>query len=174
EPEADGMDYEKIRRIRGEFFTNFLRDSRKMAGKFNKKISIHFEPGIEVTPEFDTRMQIHWDWQTWIREGLMDEIHLKYWSSQNTWIHSNVLPAARKMGISVYIEDQATDPRSDIRAIELIENIIRETKNAGFDGYIFYETWTYVMLNRKGIPMPRGNAEGIIRTAFGMVQKELK
>ncbi|HOJ31739.1 MAG TPA: hypothetical protein PLP13_06900, partial [bacterium] len=174
EPKADEKDYEKIRKIRGGFFTDFLRDTRKMANKFNKKISVHFEPGIEVEPEVDTKMQIHWDWQTWLKERLMDEIHLKYWSSQNPWIHCNVLPMARKMGIPIYIEDQATDPRADIRAIEMIENIVKDARVAGFDGYIFYETWTYMILNRRGIPVPRGNAEGIIKTAYQIIQGSLK
>jgi hypothetical protein len=170
--EMEEEDYEKIRMIRGEFFTKFLRQTKKMVAGYGKKISLHLEAGIEVLPEYDTKMQIHWNWQTWLNEGLMDEIHLKYWSSQSVWVHENILPLARKKNIPVYLEDQAIDPRVDIRGVEMAENIIKEVCNAGFDGYIFYETWTYIMLNRQGVPTFRGNAEGIIKTACKQKKEE--
>ncbi|HXK45013.1 MAG TPA: hypothetical protein PL060_03595 [bacterium] len=56
----------------------------------------------------------------------------------------------------------------------MIENIVKDARVAGFDGYIFYETWTYMILNRRGIPVPRGNAEGIIKTAYQIIQGSLK
>ncbi len=174
ESEPKEEDYERIRRIRGEFFTEFLRGAKKLVSGYGKKLSVHLEAGIEVSPEYDTKMQIYWDWKTWLDENLMDEIHLKYWSSQSVWVHENVLPLAKKKDIPVYLEDQATDPRRDIRGVEMAEGIVREAKNAGFDGYIFYETWTYIMLNRLGFPTPRGSAEGIIKAAYEALHRREK
>jgi len=158
-------DYEKVRRIRGEFLTGFLREARRITSARGRKLAVHFEARAEVPPHLDTAMQIHWDWETWLNEGIMDELTLKYWSPESVFIHENVLPLARRKDIPVYVENQVIDVRSDARGVEKAERIIREAWNAGYAGSVFYEAWGFLMQNAEGTSTPRGMGEAVVRKA---------
>ena len=168
EVEPVEADYESVRRIRGEFFTQFLREARALTRKHGKKLAVHIETRIDVPPCYDSTMQIFWDWPTWLNEGLMDEITLKYWTCHSTFVHENILPLARKKGIPVHVESQIVDPRGDVRALEKIERVIRDNRLAGMDGTILYEAWTFLMPNPTGTPTRRGLAEALVRKAAEM------
>lgn len=157
-------DYERVRRIRGEFYTQFLWDAKALTARYGKLLSIHFETGIEVPPRYDTRMQIHLDWERWLDEGLMDAIYLKFWCSQSPFIHEKVLPVARQKGIPVTICDRNGFVRTP-RGIEFAERFMREAHAAGFSGYTFYETADYIQLNPAGVPTPLRHADAAIRKA---------
>jgi hypothetical protein len=162
-PEPD--DYEKVRRLRGEFFTQFLREAKAVTRRYGKKLAIHFEPRMGVPASLEPVMQIFWDWETWLNEGIMDELTLKYWTSHSTYIHEKVLPVARRKGIPVLVECQLIDPRTDVRGVEKAERVIREAHAAGFDGVIWYEAWGFLMPNPAGGTTRRGIAEPMIRKA---------
>jgi len=157
-------DYERVRRIRGEFYTQFLRDAKALTARYGKPLSIHFESGIEVPPQYDTRMQVHLDWGRWLDEGLMDAIYLKFWCSQSPFVHEKVLPVARRKEIPVTICDRNGFIRTP-RGIEFAERFIREAHAAGFSGYTFYETADYVRLNPAGVPTPVRHTDVAIRRA---------
>jgi hypothetical protein len=164
EVRPEEADYEAIRRIRGEFYTAFLRDAKALVDRYGKKLSVHLESGIEVPPCLDSRMQLQLDWETWLQEGLVDQIDLKFWCSQSPFVHEKVLPLARKRGVPVTIIDRNSFLRS-ARGVELAERLIREAYEAGFSGYSFYETADYVQLNPEGVPHPVGHAEAALSKA---------
>ena len=164
EPECREGDYEEVRRIRGDYYTQFLRDAKALTSSYGKKLAVHFEMGIDVPPHLDTRMQLHLDWERWLDEGIMDEIYLKFWSAQSPFIHEKVLPAARRRGIPVTICDRNGFLHAN-RGIELAERLVREAYEAGYSGYTFYEAADYIQLNPEGVPTPVGHAEAAIRKA---------
>ena len=47
-----------------------------MTAARGRQLAVHFEARAEVPPHLDTAMQIHWDWETWLNEGIMDELTL--------------------------------------------------------------------------------------------------
>lgn len=171
EVEAKPEDYERIRKIRGEFYTDFIRAASQMTRRYGKKFCVHLEPGVEVPAHNHVRMQMTLDWKTWLAEGLLDEITLKYWSSQSTWVHEQVLPLARKAGVSVYICDRNFALNTP-RAMELGEWSVVNAANAGFAGFNFYENCSYFYLNAEGASWPIGLADHALKRAFAALRAE--
>lgn len=165
-PRATPGDYERIRRIRGDFFTQFLRDARKLADRFDRKLAFQFEPGIEVPVELDTRMQIHLDYKTWFKESLLDEVSMKWFSSESQFVHERVLPLARRHGVAVHVISRLTPMGLDARAMETMPALLLGAYRAGLDGFNIYETMNVMEMNPLGISIPKGFADPAIRRAI--------
>lgn len=163
-------DYVRVRKIRGECYTEYLRDVRRSADRHGKKVAAHLEPGIEVPIEMHIRMQMEIEWKKWIAEGLIDEITLKYWTPQNRFIQEEVLPLARKAGIPVY-QGERNFNTNCARAVEWAEWAAVNTYRAGLAGFNFYEVESYFILNPQGESWPVGNADSAIRRASQLVQR---
>jgi len=157
-------DYTQVRIIRGEYYTDFMRDVRRLANQYGKKVAAHLEPGIEVPIEMNIRMQMQVDWKRWIAEGLIDEITLKYWTPQNKFIQEEVLPLARKANIPVY-QGERNFVLNGPRAFEIAEWVAKNTYRAGLAGFNFYEVHSYYYLNPAGESWTVGNASQAIRHA---------
>ena len=135
-------DCERVRRLRGDFYTDFMRRGSEIVRTAGRKFITHLECGLEVPPGLDQRMQIYLDWESWLREGLLDEITLKWWSSQNPYIHERVLPLAHKLGVAVHICDRNSS-LTPLRGGERAERLCGDARKAGFDGLLFYEACNY-------------------------------
>jgi hypothetical protein len=170
-PQATPEDYQRIRRIRGEFFTQFLRDARKLANRFVRKLAFQFEPGIEVPVEYDTRMQIHLDFETWLEEGLLDEVSLKWISSESQFVHEKVLPLTRRHGVPVHVISRLLPMGLDARALETTEALLVGAWRAGLDGFNFYETMNVMEMNPLGISIPKGFSDPAIRNAIQALRR---
>jgi hypothetical protein len=165
-PRAVPEDYERVRRIRGEAFTQFLREARRLADRFGRKLAFQFEPGIEVPVELDTRMQIHLDYETWFKEGLLDEVSMKWFSSESHFVHEKVLPLARRHGVPVHIISRLTPMGLDVRGMETMPTLLLGAHRAGLDGFNIYETMNVMEMNPLGISIPKGFSEPAIRNAI--------
>ncbi len=168
-PEPTEADLEKVRILRGAAFTSFLRKARALTQAANARLVMHFESGIEVPVKYHTRMALHLDWQTWVNEGIIDEIMLKFFSSQSRWVHEHLMPLARKAGIKIH----SCDPNNTLnlpQGIERARNLVRESRQAGMDGLSFYEANSYLRINRAGLPVPIAHAD-IALTAAGQEAK---
>ena len=116
-------------------------------------------------------MEIHLDWPTWIREGLIDEGFIKMMGSQDPYIHENVLPLAKQHDIPVTICASNGSSYISPRFIELTRALVEDARAAGFDGYIFYEAASFKYRNSENIPVWRKQAGEAYRavTAVGDV-----
>lgn len=169
-PRAIPEDYERIRRIRGGFFTQFLRDARRLANRFGRKLSFEFEPGIEVPVELDTRMQIHMDYETWFKEGLLDEVALKWFSSESHFLHEKVMPLARRHGVKVHLISRLTPMGLDARGMETMPALLHGAQRAGLNGFSIYETMNVMEMNPLGISIPKGFSEPAIPAAIARLR----
>ena len=115
------------------------------------------------------RMQMEIQWKTWIAEGLIDEITLKYWTPQNRFVLEEIMPLARKAGIPVY-QGERNFNTNCARAVEWTEWMARNTHNAGLAGFNFYEVESYFVLNPQGESWPVGNADVAIRHAASVMR----
>lgn len=153
-PDTTPADYEAIRRLRGEFFTQFMRDAKKLTSKRGKKLMVQLE-SVEVPPHLDVRMQLFLDYQTWIDEGIVDEVLMKDWTSQSPWVHENVLPRARRRGIPVHIISRCLNNGLDHTAMLTTPPLVANAYRAGFSGFDFYEMANLMELNPEGVPMDK-------------------
>jgi len=160
-----GEDCERVRRLRGDFYTDFMRRASEIARAAGRKFVTHLECGLEVPPGLDQRMQFTMDWEAWLREGLLDEITLKWWSSQNPFIHERVLPLARKLGVAVNICDRNSS-LTGLRGGERAERLCLDAHAAGFDGLAFYEACDYKYWTATGEPELQNHVkEAFVRAA---------
>lgn len=155
-PQATPEDYERIRILRGNAFTNFLRDAKALTRSRDKILGVQLESGIEVPPQFDTRMQIFFDYETWIEEKLVDEISVKYWTPYSRFVHEKVMPLARKSNIPVHIISRNGGGMLDCRALEIVPQLVSDAKKLGFAGYNFYEAENLIDMNAFGVSVPSG------------------
>jgi hypothetical protein len=165
-PQATPEDYERIRRIRGECFTQFLREARKLANRFGRKVAFQFEAGIEVPVEYDTRMQFHMDYETWFKEDLLDEVSLKWFSSESHFVHEKVMPLARRHGVPVHVISRLTPMGLDARGMETMPVLLRGAYQAGMSGFNIYETMNVMEMNPLGISIPKGFTDRAIPSAI--------
>lgn len=163
-------DYQRIREIRGQCYTDFIRQASTLARQHRKKFSVHLEPGIEVPATHDVRMAMCVEWRRWIEEGLLDEITLKYWSANSRFVHEQILPLARARGIAVY-HSESNFALNTPRAKELAEVMTADARRAGLSGFAFYEECSYFNLNGQGESWPIGSADRAIRRAAAALRQ---
>lgn len=166
DPDPTWNDAVRVREVRGQAYTDFLRQAKSLAAGAGKTLALHLEAGIEVPPALAQRMQFNLEWETWIREGIADELILKWWFSQNPFIHERVLPLARRHGIPVHIVDRNGSLNQTPRAIERAEALLRDARRAGFAGYAWYEAANCKRRNTENVPEFRAHiGDAILRSA---------
>lgn len=72
-------DFDKslLRKLRGEYFTEFLKIASQLIRRHAKKVQFHIEDVMEGSADNSTMMEIYWDWQKWIDELRPDGITFK-------------------------------------------------------------------------------------------------
>ena len=84
DPRTEPFDIEKYYAIRGEYITQYLRDLKPIFKKYNKKLAMALNadnlewPMRWVAGRTNLLQQgrIKMDWRTWVKEGLVDELHV--------------------------------------------------------------------------------------------------
>jgi hypothetical protein len=162
---ATDADYELLRRLRGEAYTDFLRAARALASTGGQRFGAHLEWGVEVPPSCHTRLQLqmHLDWRTWITEGLLDDVSLRGWGCFSRFVHREILPLAHRHEVDVHVISANLPGGMDLRAMEIGPRLALEARAAGFAGYNLYETDCLMRMNAAGMPMPVGLVDKAVR-----------
>ena len=169
EPGLCAADYERVRRIRGEAYTEFIRAAKQLTASRGKKLIVELESGIEVPASLNCRMQLALEWRKWIEEEMIDEIRLKWWTAQSPFVHAEILPLARRHGIPVHLTSRCLHTGIDVRARELGQLLFGGAQAAGFDGYCLYEQQNLMDLN----PAGRSTFKGPVRTFLEAARQSL-
>jgi hypothetical protein len=128
--------------LQGEFFTKFLKTAKQTIHERGRKLQLHMEDTMEGTPDAPTMMDIHWDWQGWLKEGIPDEVTYKalYANSYRSYMGRTLLEQCHKKGIPVYycpfihcLLGQVPD---------LWKAGLKDLRQSGLDGLIVYENAT--------------------------------
>jgi hypothetical protein len=164
DPEADPSDDSVIRRIRGDFFSQFIRDASTLVRGAGKKFMVEFESGLEIPATLSSRMQLPLEWKRWIEEGWLDEIRLKYFTAENTFIHRQILPAARARGIPVQLISRCLHQGVDVRTREMAEILGTRAAQSGFAGYCLYEQLNLMEVNSEGETVLKGPVKLFVRS----------
>lgn len=170
DPKPVNEDYQTMRRIRGQAYTNWLRRSKTMLAAANMTLEHHLESRMVTPVAHDTYLQIHWDWQRWLDEGLVDGLNLKYLGAANSFVHQQLLPRAKRNGASIRVIDAPLDPRNHPRAVESHGYYLQMIADAGLDGLSLYEAWTYLRTTPDGDLVRRGNAGPIFEQFASMLK----
>lgn len=170
DPRMEESDYEKIRNIRGDFYTQFIADASKLVRAKGKKFSVEVESGVEVPSSLNVRMQLPMQWKRWISEGLVDEVRVKWFSPWSVFVHEEVLPHARRHGVPVHVISRCLHQGPGHRFIEMAEQTVGDAVRAGFAGYEWYEQNNFMEMNSEGNVFFKGPMPAY----FGAVRETLE
>ena len=164
EPACTPADYEAVRRIRGEGHTQFLREAAALLHAAGRKLEAHVEARMKAPPSVDAYQGIHFDWATWIDEGIVDGVNLKYLGPFNRFVDAEIMPRARRRGIPVNQIAAYGDPRRFGRTWEEAYCGMENCRLGGVNGFNLYETWVYFRTLPTGERMVRGCGLQILKT----------
>ena len=151
-----GVDLATIAEVRGEAYTEFLRQAKERIATRGKRMRINFQvdwyrPNPAATRRLAYPANLNFEWQRWIEEDLCDEgiirfYHLPFDCLFKDEFTQEVIAACEQHNIPVavnrYVKDH--DP-------ETLHNEYRAVRDDGrFTGFILYETKHIVITHPDG------------------------
>ncbi|MCE9590207.1 MAG: hypothetical protein K8S99_06750 [Planctomycetes bacterium] len=174
--QTDDFDHDLWRRVRGDGWTQFIREAAAVVRARGKKIVLHIDGHFDHAPGTGAAMNMVCDWRTWLEEGLADRVTGKaLWPGAS--FSREVVALAHAKGVPVsftpycnnFFEDRSTMNHSgdSPRGCEIpVDRLIRWGREAGYDGFTFYECASALRAAADGSVRPRPGAE-----PFGAMMK---
>lgn len=135
---TDDFDRVAWSRLRGEGYTQFVREVRALTRAYGKSLGIHLSLSNLVGPNEGSSMEIHWDWERWLDEGLVDSITLKDVLPGSRFA-MQVMERAGIRGVRVNHSPYANNLWGQPGGEKVCRDWIALAKRSGMDGYQFYE-----------------------------------
>ena len=160
DPLRDDADLQHLAQMRGEHYTSFVRETSQRLRRAGKKMQVHlhteaFRPDPCPGQLMGFPANIHFDWKTWLKEGLVDGITLR-----TSWfealedppgqVHRSRLSRAladpvveealnltQELGLPVYLNRYVKLPVGIEEYVSDLESIFHDHRFAGFDVYEF-------------------------------------
>ncbi len=148
----------KIAEVRGRAYTDFLRQCKKRLVATGKRMRYNLQmdwlrPDRPLARALAYPANMNWEYQTWIKEGLMDEAILRFYHFQHAAIlndsvsrdmielcHQNRIPVMFNQYISL----------SGTKGTEVPGQVQRVRDDGRFSGFILYETSDFLRLDAQG------------------------
>lgn len=147
--ETDDFDHGAWRRLRGEAYTGFVRDAKKLADRYHRRLGVHVSPTLNMEPDEGGSMEMHWDWRTWIDEGLADHVTMKeVWPGSR--FAEEVLSHTQPRRIPVVFSPYANGSWRQGGGEEICANWIKIAREKGYDGFQFYECASVIQATSGG------------------------
>lgn len=164
EPDGQSVsDLEQVRKIRGEGFTQFLREAGALLHQNGMKLEAHVEATMKAPPSVFGYQGIHFDWNTWISKKIVDGINLKYLGPFNRFVRSEIMPRARAARIPVHQIAAIGDPRSHWRTADESVSAMELCRLGGVEALNLYETLVYLRTYPTGENQIRGCALQVLK-----------
>lgn len=99
------FDMEQWRRLRGEFYTQFLTEAAADIRAKGKTFALHVSDTMQGSPTAPTMMEMHWDWSTWIDKLRPDQVTMKLIGEESYRSHHSreVVRRCAEYGIRVIV-----------------------------------------------------------------------
>ncbi len=170
--ETDDFDYGQWRRIRGDGWTQFIREASKVVRARGKKLTVHIDDYFDGASGTGGAMNMVCDWRSWIEEGLCDRV-----TAKGSWPGSSfareILALAHSKGVPVtfapycnnFFEDRSKGNHanhlgdSPVGCAVPVERFIEWGKRGGYDSFLFYECASPLRATATGQVNFRPNAE---------------
>jgi len=167
--ETDDFDYDLWRRVRGEGWTQFIREASAVVRGYGKPFIVHLDGWYDHAPGTGAAMNLVCDWRSWLEEGLIDRITGKaLWPGAS--FSREVLALAHAHGVPVsydpycnnFFEDRRTTNHlgeSPAGCAVPVDRLIAWGKAFGYDSFNFYECASALRARPDGTIGFRANAE---------------
>ena len=136
-PRNEPFDKEKLRRLRGEFYTAFLEKAAALVKGSDRKFCLHVPDVAFGSPSQSTMMEIHWDWKGWLDKRIPDEVTFKTIFTDNVF-------SPEGLELIKLCHDKAI-PVSVcpfIHAIPDLDGYLAKIETLGLDSFAVYEAAT--------------------------------
>lgn len=174
--EATGGDtsYPAIRRVNGDAYTRFLRETRELVKKQGKSLTIHLYAQMLAPDDRPTHLNylppnFEWQWETWVKE-IADDLELRgVWTlraSNLRQVLDTFSAVARAAGKPLHFEANqkeltfAGPYEFTGREIDMVK------EHPGVAGYVLYETATITRTNEAGEIEGSPDLANLIKTQF--------
>ena len=136
------------RRLRGEFYTEFLKGASSLVRAAGKTFQIMIEPPMLVSESQVHLMGLHYDWETWIRSGIADEICLFKIDLSHPRF-AEVIHKTQERNLPVDWSCHVPESSPDDLA-HSIASITRQAAHAGVERVMLYENASILKLGARG------------------------
>lgn len=146
DPARERFDRAAWRRLRGDFYTAFLREASAATRARGREFFAHLVGRMDGSAEEPCWMETFWDWPAWIREGLLDGATL---SDVAAPFRTRVLAKCRSAKVPTYTRPSlhsADDATWAGRGRALLDQALRE----GDRGFNVYESAAVLRLGADG------------------------
>ena len=158
---AEGADLSRLTRLRGEHYTSFVRETSATVRGAGKKFQVHMHgEAFRQDPSYGQFMgipaNIHFDWERWLSEGLLDGVTLRTsWfealedpgfgganrsrlsNALSDKVVEEMLDETRRLGVPAYLNRYVARAVGIDEYLEDMEAVSRDSRFAGFDVYEF-------------------------------------
>ena len=147
----EDFDRAKWRKLRGEYYTLFYREARRLLNKHKIKMSLDINNEQILDATKPQQLEIYWDWKTWIKEGLADMITVKG-PFPDSYEDREIRKWTNKYNISTYLSlpNFWADWIKGNTKERIIYNLLDHVKRVGHNGYIFYESGNAMTAQKDG------------------------
>ena len=145
-------DVATIAQVRGEAYTQFLRDAKRMITACGKRVRINlnidwFRPDPPPARRLAYPANIHYDWKGWVEEGLLDEGILRLYQLPfdavfDDAVSVEMIACCQKQGIPLTINRYINS--------DYAEEFVRVRRDGRFSGFILYETAGFLKFEAGG------------------------
>jgi hypothetical protein len=154
----------KLATVRGDYYTDFLRESSALVRAQGKKLQVHlhaeaFRPDRVFGQQYGVPDNIDFQWRRWIKEGLIDEVYLRtsWFEAAEDPLGSNatnrsqlslmladpvvteMMEAAGKNHLPVTLNRYIGRAAALAEYLDDLEFVARDGQFAGFDVYEFFD-----------------------------------
>ncbi len=146
------IDVETIAQVRGDAYTNFLRQAKRLIASKGKRMRVNLNiDWFRSDPPPARRLaypaNIHYDWKRWVDEGLLDEgilrmFQLPFDNVFNDSVAAEMSASCKEKGIPLTV-NRYINPNYPVE-------FNRVQQDGRFNGFIFYETATFLHFNEQG------------------------
>jgi hypothetical protein len=145
-------DTETIAQVRGNAYTHFLRQAKHLIARNGKRMRINLNlDWFRSDPPPARRLaypaNIHYDWRSWVNEGLLDEgilrlFQLPFDTVFNDAVAAKMIASCEEKGIPLTV-NRYVNPNYPAE-------FKRVQRDGRFNGFILYETATFLRFDNQG------------------------
>jgi hypothetical protein len=136
---TDDFDRPAMRRLRGEYYTRFYREAKALTASRGKRLRLHISPTLDIEPEVGGAMDLHFDWRTWLRDGLADAVTMKE-IYPGTALAEEILCLTASRGIPLIFSPFANALFRTAAGVGVTRARIDWARARGFSGFQLYES----------------------------------
>jgi len=140
---TEPFDRVALRRLRGEFYTGFMREASQLLRAAGKGVEAHVN-ALMRSPGWHTWKEMEFNWQAWIDEGLLDGVTIM---QQELRVSPGIMAveAARRAGVKVNFRPYLNAFPRLANGPQRLAHLVQEARKGGADGVILYENAAYMV-----------------------------